>query len=502
MEKAGMSGILIDEKEIKSNLKGQFSKYDWPTREGILERYSKSMSHKNENILKLFENTDGRIVIDGSELELYVSKMSQEKGRKELYDLIDLIMNHYGSTTNKFKRVYIFKNNFKNIYKEFVESIDLETGKIDFKEKGFLAKFNGMKATKVLNSLFESYVLNEYLGNKDLDYEVIEGALKRTSTYFVGGAFSDTINRYRSSEYSDKELVISIRPEDFFSMSIGTSWGSCMSPDGEYNGGILPYTEGEDSFISFLVKKEDEETETHWKRKIWRQISYITEDNFICTQRDYPISRENLTYIVLNKVNDMLEHLFGKEISRNTNLITKSNRRIDFRNSGFSSTGYPDIFMTSGSDELFKDISEEELRTLDKVKIKAQGEGICLSCGNEGSIENIIECDDCCPEKIYCDCCENYYEEDFMRFALSGDDGQDVDHLCENCIDNYTYYFEGDNYFENSCSIVTSGEYAGDHVPNKYIAILPNGETCLENEYNDLKEKIDNEENQVVLDLD
>lgn len=401
-----------------------------------VSRYADVLHFKNDNIQRLFENyPDGRIVIN--------AKKACSLGSVKNFGL-DLSSNESDEIFTTI-RTLIAQNTSLSISailaltKGFMEVIcspflNTQTKKIE-DNSGLLSSLKGMKIGKALNLILDSNIITESWINyekKDIDY--IRNSI-------IGGQIANLIDN-ASGASDDLSLVLSINPLDFLTMSCGTSWDSCMYPNGDYSTGTLPYATGRDTVIGFLVKTEDYEVEierSNWSNKIWRQIMYLTDDNFIISQNPYPGDRPKFSIALSAYINEAL----GLNLEITKKASSENTDNLYVRNVGIS-TGYIDLEHSGYLPYIFGPKAEEEKR----VEVCAQSVAYCLDCGEMKEDYEMADgygvCNNCADGyDCYCDDCgEGFYEGEGAWI-----DGYEI---CESCLEsNYSY-----------------SEYATDFIPN------------------------------------
>ena len=229
-------------------------------------------------------------------------------------------------------------------------------------------------------------------------------------------------------------------------MSCGTSWDSCMYPNGDYSTGTLPYATGRDTVIGFLVKTEDYEIEigcSNWSNKIWRQIMYLTDDNFIISQNPYPGDRPKFSIALSAYINEAL----GLNLEITKKASSENTDNLYVRNVGIS-TGYIDLEHSGYLPYIFGPKAEEEKR----VEVCAQSVAYCLDCGEMKADYEMADgygvCNDCADGyDCYCDDCgEGFYEGEGAWI-----DGYEI---CESCLEsNYCYSEYASKYIPNDIAV-------------------------------------------------
>lgn len=399
--------------------------------------YADVLPFKNDNIKRLFENhPDGRIVLNAKEVCSLnsVRNFGLDISSKESHEVFNTIrmMVEANTSLSSFAISSLIKRFMDVICSPFLNT---QTKKIEDKD-GVLSPLKGMKIGKALNLILDANIITESwieeYKKEDIDY---------IRNNIIGGQIANLIDN-ASAVSDDLSLVLSINPLDFLTMSCGTSWDSCMYPDGEYSTGTLPYATGRDTVIGFLVNTKDYEISierSNWSNKIWRQIMYLTDDNFIISQNPYPGDRPKFSIALSAYINEAL----GLNLEITKKASSENTDNLYVRNVGIS-TGYIDLEHSGYLPYIFGPKAEEEKR----VEVCAQSVAYCLDCGEMKEDYEMADgygvCNNCADGyDCYCDDCgEGFYEGEGAWI-----DGYEI---CESCLEsNYSY-----------------SEYASEFIPN------------------------------------
>ena len=400
--------------------------FDLQANPNAVSAYADVLHFKNDNIKRLFENhPDGRIVLNAKEacsvnsvrnFGLDISSQESDQIFSTIRTLIVLNTSLYSSAARALTKGFmdVICSPFLNTQTKKIEDND-----------GILSSLKGMKIGKALNLILDSNIITESwidYNKQDIDY---------IRNNIIGGQIANIIDNATAAS-DDLSLVLSINPLDFLTMSCGTSWDSCMYPTGEYSTGTLPYATGKDTVIGFLVNTKDYEAEierSNWSNKIWRQIMYITDDNFIISQNPYPGDKPKFSVALSAYINEALG--LNLEITKKASFENAD--KFYVRNIGIS-TGYIDLEHGGYLPYIFGPNTVEESR----IKVCAQSVAYCLDCG---------EFKDGCEMSESCGVCENcgdnydFYCEHCGEGFYDGD-GASVDGyiICDYCLEeNYCY---------------------------------------------------------------
>jgi len=468
--------------EVKKNLEGLMSNFcDWDYAKDnfAMNEYSDGMSKKNMHLQKIFDGTDGRIILSSSQLENFADYLVE----KELNDFIEGNGNDLSFFTRMrgMNATRDFTSSFQNNLRSFLSKLSLHTSttKVEFKDASYPSPFNGQRITKALNSIFDFTLAtnntSEILRSSDIGIHPekdINLRIKEFSNDVKNQIIGGTIASILTRSYEGQTLILSIRPEDFFLISYGNSWRSCMHPNGgEYNNGTLGYMAGPDAMVGFTVDtKEFEDANNKWAvPRLWRQIMFVAEgapeestetSTVLMTQRGYPCQSPALEHMMAQEVLKRLE--WPEDLSNQTKTLNNFNIQNDC---DFETYGYVDAFHW---DDAIKGIySETDFTKLSngnlEIFLESQGQFRCLSCGK---ITSAGDCNGLCQGCFYgnqtaCDCCGDFCDEDDLNTVIVNSSG-DTETWCENCIDDGAVFAESqDSYI--LCDLVKYVEYKEDY---------------------------------------
>lgn len=441
--------------------------YGYEPDEGAMEFYSNNFKYKNEQIQELFKDSeDGRLILSTND---GLSKAETLKATRD-YTLTCEVNNMVEKFEKQVKEILQGdEGEEKTSYSKFAEDLGRKiktfllsefTSSDKIVSVPVLTGLKGMKIGRFLNNLLDMEILTTELFNKSSNYITpapsyasflpqADEKIKEIRSRAINGTLLSKINELYVAPKG--VLVLSINPEDFFTMSCGNSWTSCMAPGGECDSGTLPYALGKDSMIAFTIS-EGKHKESLFVEKEWRQIVYLNKVDNIIFQKGYPCKRISVSERIAK---DIIKRL-GLDVSsipREEFDICKN--RISFE----GDFGYPDISRgTFDAIDLFygglPSDSLEEGNRFGTITIKGQNSSACcLNCGNTtydlsesgGLCFNCTDEEGCCA----CDyCSETTYEHDTHYIDGYGD-------ICSDCIadcfvfsDHYSEYILAEEAIE------------------------------------------------------
>lgn len=425
------------------DLKVVVNEFGYNPAKSVLANYisASDISLKNDNIQDLFRDAeDGRIFINIAE---FLSENNAELSFVDSEDLSELF-NNIGEKAHEASGITFWRSNsiFRNLRQILVSSL-LDFSSKKARNNKFLGSLSGQRITKILNTAFDLNMLTAYEEFKDCGYtdEVILKFVSFVKNKFIGGEIASLISSTGFKSLEPYTLVLSINPIDFYTMSLGTSWGSCMEPGGDYDSGSLPYATGPDTMIAYLVSNEKGEdlksSPSNWEHKTWRQITYLTKEGFIIGQRPYPGDRKNVEYGIASFINKQLG--LGLDISAEG---AHDEENFFINNTGIE-TGYIDFLHGNNLTTIFGDLGKLEKRFSYKegyeLNIHAQRTAFCFECGSETSylIEHGCTCEDCgdidfCP----CEFCRDRFHADCEGVYVEG-----YGSVCDNCLNSDSFVY-------------------------------------------------------------
>lgn len=285
----------------------------------------------------------------------------------------------------------------------------------------------------------------------------------------------DDISVVNTDKEIDAELVFSIHPLDYMTMSDNKcNWTSCMSwvDDGCYSTGTIEMMNSNLAIVAYL-KSPNKFTFNGMEipNKTWRALVFAHKD-LLVVGKHYPYQSEMLSEAVLDILQEVLKKNLGWTYqykkqpyrdmihSYNNAYIRKDFMRMDCAHKIYTYTGvmYPDMI---------EDHSTQYLCCRNYVKkslyLNLSGKATCMCCGKpiDGDCSdisyistNVKYCDDC-KEKYGCSCCgvvsqEKKYVVPVKSYSFWSDTNMRFDEvICEQCLTNeYLYDTERGNFIK------------------------------------------------------
>ena len=276
--------------------------------------------------------------------------------------------------------------------------------------------------------------------------------------------FDIEYSKFQSACYCKGELVISIHPLDYLTMSENTAgWQSCHRLQGEYRSGVLSLLSDSTTIVSYLKQSSDCNIYgVDWNSKKWRQLIFVDIQRFSAIySRQYPNENE----AIAEESRKLLNHAMIK--------YCKANVHPNIGDNWIKSNKFDRVSFTEKSDLFFNDLSNIEYRTYTFLKdignapnVTIGDHVLCLNCSDDldladsffcSNCSSIGICDDCecnigegndyytiqdrlicdnCRRNNYmfCEYCEQIVENDEINFA----DRYEM-YACDNCIEHHFY---------------------------------------------------------------
>ena len=416
--------------------------------EETILKYENNFNKKNLLIQTLFaEAKDGRIIIDLDKVPLF--KKSMDYGLSyNIHEMAETWLTLFAEEEADIAEKLL------SGFTEVLESsfLSYETSKIE--KNPYFNSISGIKVQKLLNTLLDLNILKSIT---DKNNGIVKSTISKIRNNIIGGKISSLF----SLSNGGLSLVLSINQVDFFLMSDGSSWGSCMSPGNDYSSGTLTYGSGPDTILTFLVNTSDLKNPdfsfSDREKRIWRQTVFITEDSDLILSKAYPSKRDATSFYIADYISEKLS--LGLKISKDSNCNTEISRV----NSPVS-YGYVDIL--SGLRNIhyaFRKVSS------DTIRINLQDCEGCISCGDNSLFlaDSHTVCDDCYYSYLggcQCEGCGTSFHEEDLIYV----DSEDA-YLCEDCVsENYIWsdfdckYISVDDAVEVLMFVLKNGLYLSE----------------------------------------
>lgn len=270
---------------------------------------------------------------------------------------------------------------------------------------------NSLAVNKYQGHKFE-YLPNQYIHKGEKATKVLKHLLNPKEYEYFLAKYNEIHNKTKNH---NETLVISNRAVDFLTASVNNyDWSSCLHlEDGEFRAGTLVALNSPHYLVAYIKGQEPLEKGTDDKK--WRQFIYVS-DEAIIPIKGYPYHSIAMEEIV---VRELLKIMPNKYKMRKTT-FEKENFTIENDESGCL---YNDIINNS-SLEHFIAVTEEF--DADPHNLYAEGEALCLCCGDPIWNSDSLRCADC-DGMERCEHC-GYYE--FKDDLYTTEDGVRLCHCC------------------------------------------------------------------------
>lgn len=407
--------------------------------------------YENRNIIASMNSfpVPYNVLYNGYNIEYYTNEMHKYSDVISRYNSYSRVDNTY-IPKEKYAELTDLQGLISSILSEFSPTMENENlinslnvffeGKTKFGGKTkFAAK--GQKVTRVMGKIAKEFGIDKFVDMQKISW------LDENGTYHekekdIGwnkqyAMLCDALNPMETERW----VVISINPIDYWTMSFGHKWASCHTIDkdgirendghtygGCYSSGTESYMLDSSTVIMYLVDGDYKGNDYEMEDKLKRCNFHIGE-NKIVQGRVYPDGRDggdedNIAKEMRMIMQEIVSECCGIENKWTLNKGTEACYNAICEENG--KTNYSDYFN-------YNDCNVSTLKGTRNVKKIIVGHApICPCCGNEhGNCENIM-CEPCASEIICHDCgccCEDDYEE------------IDGNYYCRDCV-SYCEYHE------------------------------------------------------------
>ncbi len=221
--------------ETRKNMIELMDDFYWNYNNTALNKIIEGPLHKNKYIQELFKNTNGRIILDlvlsekekTEKLMTYLMNNFSSYKQVQVIDslMIELKENFEELEDTELTQYEVVHNGVKTILGQFYNSLEsMFTYTPDLlNSKGQLldGPFKGQKITKFINNWFDYvFTINQNIFMRYAD----DGMFKSVTNFIVKYIKNKVLGQINFSEVIGKSnnlLILSIKPEDFFTMSLG-----------------------------------------------------------------------------------------------------------------------------------------------------------------------------------------------------------------------------------------------------------------------------------------
>lgn len=342
---------------------------------------------------------------------------------------------------------------------EFAQKVNEYAAPFDFMKKGKLITFGavkGQKVSRIANKFLKNYGFDKIVDMQEESWytEDSDGRMTRHSRMKDYGwnkqyaELSDAINPLEVK----RKTIISINPIDFLTMSFGSGWASCHTPDkenergadGNYSGcycsGTLSYMLDKCTVIMYTIHDDYDGEDFCLEDKVQRCNFHIGEDKFI-QGRLYPDGRSadketsiagQFRAIMQKVLSECIEEPNLWTLAKGTDACERVSETVR------GATNYTDY---KHYDDCNVSFLNRNGIPKNPVKIAIGHKPICPCCGKEHSNEEYLSCYDCREGGRYvrcasCDESVDTYDSDAVQDVDTGEWYCDYD-----CAESQNVYY-------------------------------------------------------------
>lgn len=291
-------------------------------------------------------------------------------------------------------------------------------------------------------------------------------------------SFRNEISNLTTSKHIKTNLVFSIHPIDFLTMSDNSlGWHSCMSwmQDGGYSTGPIEMMNSNMVIVAYLESNKQFQFNMHdIPNKSWRILLYVHK-NILLAGKAYPYINDKITTEVLDKMRKLLynnlkwKYQYINQEYRDL-LGYHSNDRL--RSSCIPRNAKKNqhriMIYTNG---MYNDLVESNITTYwccrnwvpKPLRLNASGIANCMLCGkpittqeeinesHDSDLEihgNVKVCPEC-YQSCYCSCCKNFSfgkKYKIRQWTKSGYHSYySYKWICSKCVKEYFFFYDGTN---------------------------------------------------------
>ena len=256
--------------------------------------------------------------------------------------------------------------------------------------------------------------------------------------------FADAINPLNVTRWT----VLSVHPNDYFTMSFGNSWTSCHSIDktnllgifnGQYHGcyssGTLSYMLDKVSIVVYVVDASYKGDHFELEPKILRQMFHIDEEKII-QGRLYPQDNDSGAEETYKQLREIVQRVVSGWFGWDNLWVNKKGKKACCEVIRSVGDHYRDYECYDNCNVSYMKGNENH------TKITIGHISICPTCGNMFNDEEYIICPDCRENVRKCERCGEPVSEDDYEAIWIGD----YAYCCPDCAeaDGYVYCSDGE----------------------------------------------------------
>lgn len=265
----------------------------------------------------------------------------------------------------------------------------------------------------------------------------------------------ETFRQIHAEIFNNKEIrnevVLSIHPLDFLTMSESSSWSSCMNwrNEGDYRMGTVEMMNSPCVILAYIAHKvplnlDRYNTDAQWNNKKWREL-FIIDRDLLSEVKPYPSFNTRLSNRIIEELKKLakenwgviFEETFEYDPKSDENKFKDQNIDIKFETNVMYNDFYsvrPQIAFTK---EMIADYHGADMHLI----VNYSGETECMWCGCEATLEsNLLG-----ESHVVCSSCDTSYSTCCNCGSIICDDEicvTDDGTYCEDCFIDFFAWSE------------------------------------------------------------
>lgn len=318
----------------------------------------------------------------------------------------------------------------------------------------------GLKLTKAILKLCKTIGIDKYVEMKERNNS---GEMKNYGFDYQFQLMADKINPVKYKRIT----VISVNPLDYWGMSFGYKWASCMTIDkknirgitsnhysGCYSGGTESYML-DGSTVVYYVIDEDYNGNCYWSQDKMQRVLFMINENgtAILESRVYPDGRDGGDEGIAGQFRTVMQKVISD--------LYDVNNMWTLKKGSYDVSGYTASIGSQYTDYThYDDVNISLQRNVDIPLIRIGHKTICPCCGVEHTYEENILCDDCAEsgrDMRTCEECDDDFDMNEANYVHTSDDRY---FCCEDCARNagYRYCDQNDEWEDEDLLVYTEND--------------------------------------------
>lgn len=286
---------------------------------------------------------------------------------------------------------------------------------------------SGMRLSKYIKTIIPNLTVREQYAHRDEFKPDLHTLFDLFWSMFI-----------QSIKESTGDVVVSLSPLDYITMSETNSWSSCHAMEGCHCAGGLSYMTDSATAIAYRPSvTRFTRFDVSLQHKTWRQVVHIYPKTKIALYgRHYPNADPSIAKLVRKMIND----LFTKHYDLPDKWVLKRGIPMNLEYSGLIYGETHDTGVMThrrGIEYRYRMVENSDGTSGIRVdeNYYVGSEFPCAICGGEVTdCGSIFCCETHASKGFQCDCCGERYSYDEERHEI-GDDT-----VCQSCYDEYYFY--------------------------------------------------------------